>query len=73
MAEMTEPQDLLKHELADLLYAERRFVTATKTMARETNDPAQSNGPCWSAMIEVRMLAFPVPMMPPTSLSVMVL
>ena len=39
MAEMTEPKDLLKHELADLLYAEKRFTTATKTMIRETNDP----------------------------------
>ena len=39
MAEMTEPKDLLKHELADLLYAERRFTTATKTMIRETADP----------------------------------
>lgn len=39
MPEMTEPKELLKHELGDLLYAERRFLTATKTMARETNDP----------------------------------
>ena len=39
MAQMTEPKDLLKHELADLLYAERRFTTATKTMVRETSDP----------------------------------
>lgn len=39
MPEMTDPKDLLKHELGDLLYAERRFLTATKTMARETNDP----------------------------------
>jgi len=27
MAEMTELRDLLKHELGDLLYAERRFLT----------------------------------------------
>lgn len=40
MAEMTDLRDLLLHELGDLLYAERRFVTATKTMARETLDPA---------------------------------
>ena len=33
------PRELLKHELGDLLYAERRFTTATKTMIRETNDP----------------------------------
>lgn len=39
MAELTEPKDLLKHELADLLYAERRFATATKAMVRETSDP----------------------------------
>ena len=39
MAEMTEPKDLLKHELGDLLYAEKRFTTATKAMIRETNDP----------------------------------
>ena len=40
MAEMTELRDLLLHELGDLLYAERRFVTATKTMAREVQDAA---------------------------------
>lgn len=40
MPQMTDPKDLLKHELGDLLYAERRFLTATKTMARETADPA---------------------------------
>lgn len=39
MPELTEPIELLKHELGDLLYAERRFVTATKTLARETTDP----------------------------------
>lgn len=39
MPQMTDPQELLKHELGDLLYAERRFLTATKTMARETADP----------------------------------
>jgi ferritin-like metal-binding protein YciE len=39
MPQMTDPKDLLKHELGDLLYAERRFLTATKTMARETSDP----------------------------------
>jgi ferritin-like metal-binding protein YciE len=39
MPQMTDPKELLKHELSDLLYAERRFVTATKTLARETNDP----------------------------------
>ncbi len=38
MPQMTEPRELLKHELGDLLYAERRFLTATKTMARETHD-----------------------------------
>lgn len=39
MPQMTEPRELLKHELGDLLYAERRFATATKTMVRETSDP----------------------------------
>jgi ferritin-like metal-binding protein YciE len=39
MPNMTEPKELLVHELADLLYAERRFLTGTKTMAKETNDP----------------------------------
>ncbi len=39
MSRMKDPKDLLKHELGDLLYAERRFLTATKTMARETHDP----------------------------------
>jgi ferritin-like metal-binding protein YciE len=39
MPEMTEMKDLLKHELGDLLYAERRFVTATKALAREAQDP----------------------------------
>jgi ferritin-like metal-binding protein YciE len=38
MPEMTALRDLLLHELGDLLYAERRFVTATKTMARECLD-----------------------------------
>lgn len=38
MPKMTDPKDLLKHELGDLLYAERRFLTATRTMARETQD-----------------------------------
>ena len=38
MAEMTELRDLLKHELGDLLYAERRFLTATRTLAREAQD-----------------------------------
>lgn len=39
MPQMTDPKELLKHELGDLLYAERRFLTATRTMARETRDP----------------------------------
>jgi ferritin-like metal-binding protein YciE len=40
MPNMTEPKELLVHELADLLYAERRFLTGTKALARETNDPS---------------------------------
>ena len=39
MAEMTELRDLLKHELGDLLYAERRFLTSTKALAREAQEP----------------------------------
>lgn len=39
MPNMTEPKELLVHELADLLYAERRFLTGTKTLAKETADP----------------------------------
>lgn len=39
MAKMTEPKELLQHELGDLLYAERRFLTATRKLVRETNDP----------------------------------
>lgn len=39
MAEMTEPKELLLHELGDLLYAERRFTTATRRMIKETSDP----------------------------------
>src|SRR5690606_33691830 len=39
MAKMTEPKELLVHELGDLLYAERRFLTATRKMSREANDP----------------------------------
>lgn len=39
MPKMTEPKDLLVHELGDLLYAERRFLTGTKGMVREANDP----------------------------------
>jgi ferritin-like metal-binding protein YciE len=39
MPTMTEPKELLKHELGDLLYAERRFLTATRRMASEAKDP----------------------------------
>jgi ferritin-like metal-binding protein YciE len=35
---MTEMKELLKHELGDLLYAERRFLTATRKMSREVED-----------------------------------
>jgi ferritin-like metal-binding protein YciE len=38
MAEMTELKDLLKHELGDILYAERRFLTSTRRMAKEAQD-----------------------------------
>jgi ferritin-like metal-binding protein YciE len=36
--EMTGMKELLKHELADLLYAERRFLTATRKLSREVQD-----------------------------------
>jgi ferritin-like metal-binding protein YciE len=39
MAKMTDPKELLTHELGDLLYAERRFLTATRALAREAQDP----------------------------------
>jgi ferritin-like metal-binding protein YciE len=39
MPKMTEMSELLTHELGDLLYAERRFLTATKRLSRETDDP----------------------------------
>lgn len=39
MPKMTEMTELLTHELGDLLYAERRFLTATKQLSRESNDP----------------------------------
>jgi ferritin-like metal-binding protein YciE len=35
---MTEMKELLKHELGDLLYAERRFLTATRKMSHEVRD-----------------------------------
>ena len=38
MPKMTEPKQLLVHELGDLLYAERRFRTATRKLARETGN-----------------------------------
>ena len=39
MPKMKEPRELLVHELGDLLYAERRFLTATRKLTRETNNP----------------------------------
>jgi ferritin-like metal-binding protein YciE len=39
MAQMTGLRELLAHELGDLLYAERRFLTATRRLARENGDP----------------------------------
>lgn len=36
---MTEMKELLMHELGDLLYAERRFLTSTRKMTREVEDP----------------------------------
>jgi ferritin-like metal-binding protein YciE len=39
MPRLTELKELLTHELGDLLYAERRFLTATRRLARENDDP----------------------------------
>jgi ferritin-like metal-binding protein YciE len=39
MPKMTELKELMVHELGDLLYAERRFLTATKGMVREAQNP----------------------------------
>jgi ferritin-like metal-binding protein YciE len=39
MAKMTDMKELLTHELGDLLYAERRFVTATRKLSREAGEP----------------------------------
>jgi ferritin-like metal-binding protein YciE len=35
-----EMRELLKHELGDLLFAEKVFLKATKTLAKEAQDPA---------------------------------
>jgi ferritin-like metal-binding protein YciE len=40
---MSEMKELLKHELGDLLYAERRFLTATRKMSREVGDEMVKN------------------------------
>ena len=37
---MNNAQDLLKHELGDLLYAEKQILKALKPMIRETSHPA---------------------------------
>jgi ferritin-like metal-binding protein YciE len=36
---VTNPQELLKHELGDLLYAEKQILKALRPMIRETSDP----------------------------------
>jgi ferritin-like metal-binding protein YciE len=36
---MTDAQELLKHDLGDLLYAEKQILKALKPMSRETSDP----------------------------------
>ena len=38
-AELTEMKDLLKHEMGDLLYAERTFLRGLKKMSKEIADP----------------------------------
>jgi ferritin-like metal-binding protein YciE len=39
MPRMDDMKELLTHELGDLLYAERRFLTATRRLGREAEDP----------------------------------
>jgi ferritin-like metal-binding protein YciE len=36
---VTNPQELLKHELGDLVYAEKQILKALRPMIRETSDP----------------------------------
>ena len=36
---VTNAQELLKHELGDLLYAEKQILKALKPMIREASDP----------------------------------
>jgi ferritin-like metal-binding protein YciE len=36
---MTDAQELLKHDLGDILYAEKQILKALKPMIRETSDP----------------------------------
>ena len=38
-AEPSEMRELLKHELGDLLFAEKAFLKGTKTLAKEAQDP----------------------------------
>lgn len=38
-SQMTELKELLKHELGDLLYAERQFLRGLKKMSKEVSDP----------------------------------
>ena len=40
MPEMTDPRELLVHELGDLLYAENLLIKALPKMAEEARDPA---------------------------------
>lgn len=39
MPEMTDMRELLKHELGDILYAERQFLKGLKQQAKEIRDP----------------------------------
>ena len=39
MSQMTEPRELLLHELGDILYAENVLVKALPKMAKEATDP----------------------------------
>jgi ferritin-like metal-binding protein YciE len=44
MAEMSEPRELLVHELKDLLYAEKQLIKTLPKMAREATDPKLRSG-----------------------------
>jgi ferritin-like metal-binding protein YciE len=44
MADMTDPRDLLLHELGDILYVEQALVKTLPKLAKEATDAALSSG-----------------------------